>query len=110
MELFPMKVHAVEHETVSFVCAYFSTEKLDIELEVMSKPGSSAQIVSPSPYKDLRPTIKDSLIQFPWGGRRTLLLEVNKHHDRVKCRVTSNGDDKQILGELTSHIYLKSSG
>lgn len=109
MELFPMKVHAVERELVSFVCAYFSTEQLDIELEVLTKPGSSPHTFSPSPYKELQPVHKDSLIHFPWGGRRTLFLEVNKDHDRVKCRVSSPGS-KQIMGELTSHIYLKSSG
>lgn len=113
MELFPMKVHANAGELVSFACAYFSSEQLDIEIEVLARPGSepAARALGQPPSPLLGSVQRDTLRQFPWGGRRALSLAVNAAQDRVKCRVTSrNALGAITMGELTSHIYVKSSG
>lgn len=103
MELVPMKATLPPGQVVNFVCAYFSTERLEIDLQVVGRSKSVTMTSNSTGMTMIMgPPVRDSLDRFPWGSRRVLSLVVNADHRQVKCRVTS--DAGLIMGELTALI------
>lgn len=103
MELVPMKAMMAPGTVVNFVCAYFSTERLEIDLQVVGR--SSSVITTSNSTKmmmSMGPPVRDSLDRFPWGSRRVLSLVADADHRQVKCRVTN--DQGLMMGELTALI------
>ena len=97
MELTPMRVTAPAGQTAVFVCAYFSTERLEIDLIAVNlcHANTTANAV-------MGPAIKDVLDRFPWGSRRTLTVVVDQHLREVLCRVTDS--QGRVRGELSATI------
>lgn len=110
MEMVPMRAQAVPGQVVSFVCAYFSMEQLEIDIQPIGLnriDGKHSSSLSPEQHNlttalMLGPPVRDMLDRFPWGSRRSLSLVIDSSHRQVKCRVTNM--DGQILGELTALI------
>ena len=110
MEMVPMKATAVPGQLVDFVCAYFSTERLEIDIRPVGLvTGSSGGIGSGNSSSSMEtmmrlgPSVRDMLDRFPWGSRRALSLVIDAGHRQVKCRVT-NPVDGMVMGELTALI------
>jgi len=109
MEMVPMKATAVPGQLVDFVCAYFSTERLESDIRPVGPAmGSSiggGRSISNSSSSTMRlgPSVRDMLDRFPWGSRRALSLVIDAGHRQVKCRVT-NPADGMVMGELTALI------
>lgn len=92
---------------VNFACAYFSMERLEIDIQPIGHKRIDGKLSKPVMHQPsaLGPVVEDKLDRFPWGGRRSLTLAIDDSHRQVKCRVVdSNG---QILGELTALIQSK---
>lgn len=109
MELVPMKTHAASGQVVNFACAYFSTERLEIDIQPVGgrkagaiAAGTSTSLTSQSKMLMLGPPVRDMLDRFPWGSRRSLALVIEPDHRQVKCRVTNK--DGLVLGELTALV------
>lgn len=109
MEMVPMRVQAVPDQVVNFVCAYFSMERLEIDLQPIGHNHIDGKMLPNSAQYSLSNTslmlsqpVRDILDRFAWGSRRTLSLRIDAGHRQVKCRVVNS--DGLILGELTALI------
>lgn len=111
MELVPMKATAVPGQLIDFVCAYFSTERLEIDIAPVEASGIGLKSKSSSNTTMMRlgPSVRDMLDRFPWGSRRALSLVIDAGHRQVKCRVT-NPADGMVMGELTALIQTATTG
>ena len=110
MEMVPMRTQAAPGQVVSFACAYFSMERLEIDIQpigykrIDGKLSSTAQVTS---SLMLGPPVQDTLNRYPWGSRRSLSLIIDASHRQVKCRVTNA--EGLVLGELTALIQPQGS-
>lgn len=108
MEMVPMRAQATAGQVVNFVCAYFSMERLEIDIQPIGHNAVDGKMLAASGQHSvtkalvLGPPVRDVLDRFPWGSRRTLSLLIDTGHRQVKCRVTDT--DGLILGELTALI------
>jgi hypothetical protein len=109
MEMVPMRVQAAPEQVVNFVCAYFSMERLEIDLQPIGHNHIDGKLLPNSAQYSLSNTslmlgqpVRDILDRFAWGSRRTLSLRIDAGHRQVKCRVVNA--DGLILGELTALI------
>ena len=125
MELIPMQVQLDIGEMAHFACAYFSAERLHIDMEIVGQEpilidglvatdnttDPPIDAVRSSTEAQLGPAVRDTLSRFPWGGRRTLSVLVVRPVDprRVMCRVTNS--QGLVMGQLTAPlIQLRSQG
>lgn len=108
MEMVPMRAQAIAGQVVNFVCAYFSMERLEIDIQPIGHKHIDGKMLPTSAQHSvsnalmLGPPVRDMLDRFPWGSRRSLSLLIDATHRQVKCRVTNA--DGLILGELTALI------
>ena len=123
MELIPMKVLLDVGEMAHFACAYFSAERLHIDMEISGQEpilidgivatdnitDSVSDAVSSPRETQLGPPVRDTLNRFPWGGRRILSVLVGRPVDlrRVTCRVTNA--QGLVMGQLTAPLIQLSS-
>ena len=109
MEMVPMRVQAAPNQVVNFVCAYFSMERLEIDIQPIGHNHIDGKMLPISAEYSLSNTslmlgqpVRDILDRFAWGSRRTLELRIDSGHRQVKCRVANT--DGLVLGELTALI------
>lgn len=108
MEMVPMRTDAAPGQVVNFVCAYFSMEPLQIDIQpigyrrIDGKLSARTQMTGTS-----NTSAVDILARFPWGHRRSLSLLIDASHRQVKCRVTNT--EGLVLGELTALIQPQGS-
>lgn len=101
MELRPMKTSAPTGQTVQFVCAYESLEKLQIDIEALPAGYATSTTLSVSNVT-LEPAVQNVVDRFTLGRWRILSLVIDACHLQVKCRVTNS--QGIVMGELTALI------
>ena len=110
MEMVPMRTQAAPGQVVRFACAYFSMERLEIDIQPIGYKRIDGKLSTMTQMTNslmLGPPVRDTLNRFPWGSRRSLSLLIDASHRQVKCRVTNA--EGLVLGELTALIQPQGS-